>query len=303
MYEVKLVTIAQNMRIETGWSIRKIASIMNISKTTIGRWLVGSRDTERKRGRPKIDIQVNELFPRFQYASLLTIVSEAKLACSITTLCRRLKETKITKKNIKHCISHNASLVNEKRLKFSESMQTQYPQDYISIDETSFYHRLNPLRGWSKVGEYLHLPQQKTISKRYSLITAITSTGLLSHRIIQGSFKAVDFASFIESLPTTTQRKILMDNAPIHKCQVVKDTLLRKGLVSVFTSPYSPEWNPVEFYFSQLKHRFRTDYIVSIEKSTSLEMRVNEIASTIPQSFFHRIFEHSFRHIKSNHHR
>ena len=104
MYDVKLVSVAQNIRKETGWSIRKIASIMNISKSTIGRWLTTTRDTEKKIGRPRIEIQVNELFPRFQYSSLRTMVREASLNCSITTLCRRLKESKITKKNIKHCI-------------------------------------------------------------------------------------------------------------------------------------------------------------------------------------------------------
>ena len=303
MYEGKLVRIAQNMRRETGWSIRKIASIMNISKSTIGRWLTTTRETEKERGRLKIEIQVTEIFPRFQYASLRTIVSEAQLSCSIATLSRRLKESKITKKNIKHCMGHNVSLVKEKRLRFSESMQMEHPKDYISIDESSFYHRLNPLKGWSKVREYLHLPQQKTVSKRYSLLSAVTVNGLLSQRIIQGSFKAKDFASFIESLPESNQTKILMDNARIHKCKVVMDALMRKGMQGVFISPYSPEWNPVEFYFSQLKHRFRSNSISSIKKGSSLEMRLNKIASITPQRFFHRIFEHSFQNIKSNYHR
>jgi DNA-binding transcriptional regulator YiaG len=42
MYDVKLVAITQNMRRETGWSIRKIASIMNVPKSTTARWLQGS---------------------------------------------------------------------------------------------------------------------------------------------------------------------------------------------------------------------------------------------------------------------
>jgi transcriptional regulator with XRE-family HTH domain len=87
MYDVKLVAITQNMRRETGWSIRKIASIMNVSKSTTARWLQGSTNEKKRparslslRGRPKIEVEVT-VFPRFQYSSLRTIVAEATLNC------------------------------------------------------------------------------------------------------------------------------------------------------------------------------------------------------------------------------
>ncbi len=58
-------------------------------------------------------------------------------------------------------------------------MQHAIASEYISIDESSFYHRLIPFRAWSKVGERVHLPNQRIVSKRYTLLSAITSEGLL----------------------------------------------------------------------------------------------------------------------------
>ena len=58
----------------------------------IGRWLTTTRDMSQKIGRSRIEIQVNELIPRFQYAPLRTIVREASLNCSITTLLGNAKD-------------------------------------------------------------------------------------------------------------------------------------------------------------------------------------------------------------------
>lgn len=232
---------------------------MNVSKSTIGRSLCekGTPKQLKKRGRPKIELNVMSLFPKYQFSSLKTIISVENLQLSVTTLSRRLRELNITKKKVYHCIGNNFELLNQKRTLFSRNMQHAVASEYISIDESSFYHRLNPLKAWSIVGERVHLPNQRIVSKRYTLLSAITSEGLLMQKVIVGSAKAVDFAAFILDFPVTQCTKVLLDNASIHKSKVVKEAFDRMGLSQVFTAPYSPEWNPVELYFSEIKRQYR----------------------------------------------
>ena len=104
MYDKKLISVAQNLRKTTIWSIRRIAEVMNISKSTIGRWLC-EKDTPKqlkKRGRPSISLNVLSLFPKHQFSSLKTIISTENLQFSATTLSRRLREMNITKKKVYH---------------------------------------------------------------------------------------------------------------------------------------------------------------------------------------------------------
>lgn len=50
---------------------------------------------------------------------------------------------------------------------------------------------------------------------------------------------------------------VIMDNIAFHHSRAVLDEATRHGIHILFTPPYSPECNPVEHYFSTLKHSMR----------------------------------------------
>ncbi|KAG0434112.1 hypothetical protein DMUE_5294 [Dictyocoela muelleri] len=50
---------------------------------------------------------------------------------------------------------------------------------------------------------------------------------------------------------------IVMDNASIHKAIAVREALLQKNYILRFISPYSPQLNPIEEFFSSLKAHVR----------------------------------------------
>lgn len=54
-----------------------------------------------------------------------------------------------------------------------------------------------------------------------------------------------------------------MDNATIHHSRVVKAFMLERGLEGIFNVAYSPQYNPIEIVWSQVKAGF---------KKTKLEM-------------------------------
>ena len=69
---------------------------------------------------------------------------------------------------------------------------------------------------------------------------------------------------------------VLMDNASIHRCWIVRDTLRWHWTDCVFNCPYSPQLNPIETYFSLLKRRVRGHQLstrISMVRSTLEEIR------------------------------
>jgi len=46
---------------------------------------------------------------------------------------------------------------------------------------------------------------------------------------------------------------VVMDNASIHHNQAITDLFTTAGVVLVYLPPYSPDFNPIEEFFAQLK--------------------------------------------------
>ena len=86
----------------------------------------------------------------------------------------------------------------------------------------------------------------------HSLLMAVFSDGQKSHMIKKGAIKRDDFVQFIDSLNLGADTMLLMDNASIHK-----GMQLQTKPDICYTPPYSPEFNPIELCFSQLKRSFR----------------------------------------------
>ena len=90
---------------------------------------------------------------------------------------------------------------------------------------------------------------------------AIDITGLVASEIRTGAYTSMTFIEFIENKLApyfrANPRKILiMDNARIHKTADVERILRSNGIAFKFLTPYSPELNPIEEFFSMIKSRF-----------------------------------------------
>ena len=48
-----------------------------------------------------------------------------------------------------------------------------------------------------------------------------------------------------------------MDNLSVHKANRSKDTMRQLGFRWIYNLPYEPDFNPIEFTFARVKHRFR----------------------------------------------
>ena len=105
--------------------------------------------------------------------------------------------------------------------------------------------------------------------ERVSVLPAYTIDGYIAARTFTGTCTGDIFEEFIieQVLPICTpypgpRSVIIMDNASIHHSQVerLKETARRYGIWIRFLPPYSPDFNPIEESFCDLKAYIRRHY-------------------------------------------
>lgn len=114
------------------------------------------------------------------------------------------------------------------------------PEQTVFVDESSFDRRTS-IRGraWALSGERAVRKCFFVRGKRYSLLPALSSEGMIWVKIVEGSFTSERFREFIEGLLDRMQpfpapnSVIVMDNARIHKDPEILD-LIEQRCVFVF---------------------------------------------------------------------
>lgn len=95
--------------------------------------------------------------------------------------------------------------------------------------------------------------------RRFQILPAYTQDGILLARGFQGSTNAAVFEEFTEQLlplcsPWPGRNSVLvMDNASIHHTARIKQMCRDAGVTLVYLPPYSPDFNPIERFFAELK--------------------------------------------------
>ena len=129
-------------------------------------------------------------------------------------------------------------------------------------DRTIFRHY-----GRSAAGTRASIPANFVRGERYSVVAALSVDGYIGCKVVEGSVDMHTFTDFIimEVLPKMNpfprpRSVLLLDNCQIHKSELLRYMVERKGCVLLFTPPYSPDCNPIEESFSALKAYIRRHY-------------------------------------------
>ena len=127
--------------------------------------------------------------------------------------------------------------------------------DESGCDQRSGYRRT----GWSPLGTTPVQTAEFRREQRYQILPAYTQDGIIFARIFQGSTDSTVFEEFIDQLlplcgKWPEPRSVLvMDNASIHHSERTKQKCRDAGVRLVYLPPYSPDFNPIEEFFAELK--------------------------------------------------
>ena len=144
---------------------------------------------------------------------------------------------------------------------YYQNAMSEYPSyQRVYVDESGCDKRIGFRRwGWSPRGVTPAKIAQLSRGKRYQILPAYSQDGIVIARAFQGSTDATMFLDFIEQLlchcnPYPQEKSvIIVDNASFHRAEEVEEACARAGVKLVYLPPYSPDFNPIEEFFAELK--------------------------------------------------
>lgn len=139
---------------------------------------------------------------------------------------------------------------------------------FVYVDESGCDKRIGFRRtGWSPLGVAPLQVSNFHRDQRYQILPAYSQNGIVLSRIFQGSTDAALFEDFIDQLLRHCGRwpepksVLIMDNASFHHSDRIEEMCADAGVKLVYLPPYSPDLNPIEEFFSELKAFIRRNWV------------------------------------------
>lgn len=137
----------------------------------------------------------------------------------------------------------------------------------VYVDESGCDKRIGYRRtGWSPLGVTPVQVSKFHRGERYQILPAYAQDGIVMSRIFKGSTDAAVFEDFIEQLLQHCGRwpepksVLVMDNASFHHSPRVMQLCSEAGVKVLHLPPYSPDFNPIEEYFAELKGEIKKSW-------------------------------------------
>lgn len=135
----------------------------------------------------------------------------------------------------------------------------------VFIDESGFEAGHGNIYGWSKRGKKLYGEKPGKRGKRESLVAGRRKKkkDLVAPMIFTGSLNAIGFEGWLKEYLFPELNKegtsvLIMDNAPIHRKNRIRELVKEAGHKVLFLPKYSPDFNDIEHDFSALKRARRS---------------------------------------------
>lgn len=147
-------------------------------------------------------------------------------------------------------------------------------------DEMRYGLISNFRRSWSKVGERTIIDSQQSFDNRYLFSAVSPLSGESFHLSGVDGFDSEATHTFLLELKKQHSDELVIvvwDNAPCHRPKIHREI---PGLIVLFLPPYSPELNPAERFFEELRKATANQIFTSIEEQEKvIEEKLNLLAN------------------------
>lgn len=137
-------------------------------------------------------------------------------------------------------------------------------------DEMRYGLISNYRRSWSPVGVRTIIDNQQAFFNRYLFSAIAPLSGESFHLMgFEGNTSTL-IALFFDELEKAFPDKhivVVFDNAPSHRPKIVQE---RKNLTCIFLPPYSPELNPVERFFEEVRKSTANQIFKTLEEQEAV---------------------------------
>lgn len=267
-FRQKIVQIYEEEKL----SMRKVAARFGVTKSFVQKILKQFKETGDLAPKP----QGGNTAPKLgsQEIVILIEILENNNDATLQELCDLLEEktgVKVSKSTLDRVIKKlNYSFkkktlyaeekfkeeVQKKRVEFWEKIRDIPYEDLIFIDESGVDLALIKTHARAIKGQRARGPKPQKRGKRVSLLSALSLEEVVASTNIYGTTNQVTFEAFIVTklVPSLWENAcVVMDNASIHKSTIVEEAIQEVGAKLIYLSPYSPEFSPIENFWSKVK--------------------------------------------------
>ena len=111
-------------------------------------------------------------------------------------------------------------------------------------------------RGWGKKSEKLVGKKSGIYYERTNIIGGYVNNKSIAPMVFNGSCNTKLFEAWVEQFlikELKIGQVVIMDNASFHKSQRTKELIESVGCRVIFLPPYSPDLNPIEKFWANMK--------------------------------------------------
>jgi len=189
---------------------------------------------------------------------------------STSTIDRTLKKLKLTRKKKSLFEPRKNTPENHtKQQNYQTNIAAFEAEDFIFLDETGSVRNSTRSQARSLQGQRIKSPNSLIRGPRISTIGTLGTEGILTSLCYEGTLNFNLFEYFVEHflVPVLTpNRVVILDNASSHHSEKAIALIETTGAGVIFLPPYSPELNPIELIWSQVKSFLKKTIISSTEE-------------------------------------
>lgn len=264
--------------VESGASRRAAAARFGVGVSSAIRWVAAFRATGRTSALPqggdmrqeKIEDHAELLLDAMEAAPDMTLeeyrallLRERGASFSVSTVWRFFHRRRITvKKKTGHASEQAREDVAARREAWFEAQPDLDPERLVFVDETGTSTKMARLRGRSPRGQRCRAPIPHGHWKTTTLVAGLRLNGMTAPMVIDGAMNGDAFLAWTRRMLVPTLREgdvVVMDNLPAHKVAGVREAIEAAGARLEFLPPYSPDFNPIEQAFAQIKAFLRKE--------------------------------------------
>lgn len=148
-----------------------------------------------------------------------------------------------------------------KRVEFWKLVRGILAKDLIFLDESGV--NLSLVRMFARATKGKRAKGKKPIKrgKNVSIIAAIGLSGVIAKTCVMGAVDTLTFDAFISQKLVPKLWKgayVIMDNCSIHKSEELEKLIKKAGAHLIYLPPYSPDFSPIENFWSKVKNTLRS---------------------------------------------
>ena len=141
------------------------------------------------------------------------------------------------------------------------SLYEKSPMPIVYLDESGFAQSMPRLYGYAPKGSRCYGEHDWQAKGRINVIGAIIEHQLITVSLFECNVNADVFYSWVtqDLLPKLSEASVIvMDNASFHKREDILTAIKKAGHIIEWLPPYSPDLNPIEHKWAEIKRLRRT---------------------------------------------